>query len=170
MKGEKEQPDFIAEAFKMKIISAFPPANEQMIIHVLSLIYYRHERFISFRLCNNNPPGISILKINYITILAAPNRRYICKIYKWCFRQRSNSFFAFFLGIHLTNNFIICKTIARPVYETCVDIKIAITVENQLSSNTLKTCSLIRLKNSITKDTTRQKNRLKSQLRYLGIA
>ena len=30
-------------------------------------------------------------------------------------------------------------TIARPVYETCVDIKIAITVENQLSSNTLKT-------------------------------
>ena len=29
--------------------------------------------------------------------------------------------------------------------------------------------SLIRLKNSITKDTTRQKNRLKSQLRYLGI-
>ena len=36
MKGEKEQPDFIAEAFKMKIISAFPPANEQMIIHVLS--------------------------------------------------------------------------------------------------------------------------------------
>lgn len=29
-------------------------------------------------------------------------------------------------------------TIARPVYETCVDIKIAITVENQLSSNTLK--------------------------------
>jgi hypothetical protein len=82
MKGEKEQPDFIAEAFKMKIISAFPPANEQMIIHVLSLIYYRHERFISFRLCNNNPPSISILKINYITILAAPNRRYICKIYK----------------------------------------------------------------------------------------
>lgn len=80
MKGEKEQPDFIAEAFKMKIISAFPPANEQMIIHVLSLIYYRHERFISFRLCNNNPPGISILKINYITILAAPNKqKYICK-------------------------------------------------------------------------------------------
>ena len=75
MKGEKEQPDFIAEAFKMKIISAFPPANEQMIIHVLNLI-------ISFRLGNNNPPGISILKINYITILAAPNRRYICKIYK----------------------------------------------------------------------------------------
>ena len=107
MKGEKEQPDFIAEAFKMKIISAFPPANEQMIIHVLSLIYDWYERFISFRLCNNNPPGISILKINYITILAAPNRRYICKIYKWCFRQRSNSFFAFFLGIHLTNNFII---------------------------------------------------------------
>ena len=139
MKGEKEQPDFIAEAFKMKIISAFPPANEQMIIHVLSLIYDWYERFISFRLCNNNPPGISILKINYITFLAAPNRRYICKIYKWCFRQRSNSFFAFFLGIHLTNNFIICKTIARPVYETCVDIKIAITVENQLSSNTLKT-------------------------------
>lgn len=29
--------------------------------------------------------------------------------------------------------------------------------------------SLIRLKNSITKDTTRQKNRIKSQLRYLGI-
>jgi len=82
MKGEKEQPDFIAEPFKMKIISAFPPANEQMIIHVLSLIYDWYERFISFRLCNNNPPGISILKINYITILAAPNRRYICKIYK----------------------------------------------------------------------------------------
>ncbi|PQL45996.1 hypothetical protein C5Z04_21265 [Phocaeicola vulgatus] len=55
MKGEKEQPDFIAEAFKMKIISAFPPANEQMIIHVLSLIYDWYERFISFRLCNNNP-------------------------------------------------------------------------------------------------------------------
>lgn len=82
MKGEKEQPDFIAEAFKMKIISAFPPANEQMIIHVLNLIYDWYERFISFRLCNNNPLGISILKINYITILAAPNRRYICKIYK----------------------------------------------------------------------------------------
>ncbi len=49
----------------MKIISAFPPANEQITIHVLNLIYYRHERFISFRLCNNNPPGISILKINY---------------------------------------------------------------------------------------------------------
>ena len=80
MKGEKEQPDFIAEAFKMKIISAFPPANEQMIIHVLSLIYDWYERFISFRLCNNNPPGISILKINYITILAAPNKqKYICK-------------------------------------------------------------------------------------------
>lgn len=63
MKGEKEQPDFIAEAFKMKIISAFPPANEQMIIHVLNLIYDWYERFISFRLCNNNPPGISILKI-----------------------------------------------------------------------------------------------------------
>ena len=30
--------------------------------------------------------------------------------------------------------------------------------------------SLIRLKNSITKDMTRQKNRIKSQLRYLGIA
>ena len=29
--------------------------------------------------------------------------------------------------------------------------------------------SLIRLKNSITKDTTRQKNRIKSQLRCLGI-
>ena len=80
MKGEKEQPDFIAEAFKMKIISAFPPANEQMIIHVLSLIYDWYERFIFFRLCNNNPPGISILKINYITILAAPNKqKYICK-------------------------------------------------------------------------------------------
>ena len=80
MKGEKEQPDFIAEAFKMKIISAFPPANEQMIIHVLSLIYDWYERFISFRLCNNNPPCISILKINYITILAAPNKqKYICK-------------------------------------------------------------------------------------------
>ena len=64
MKGEKEQPDFIAEAFKMKIISAFPPANEQMIIHVLSLIYDWYERFISFRLCNNNPPSLSILRIH----------------------------------------------------------------------------------------------------------
>ena len=137
MKGRKKQPAFIAEPFKIKRISESRHANKQIIINVLSLIYDWYERFISFRLCNNNPPGISILKINYITILAAPNRRYICKIYKWCFRQRSNSFFAFFLGI--TNNFIICKTIARPVYETCVDIKIVITVENQLSSNTLKT-------------------------------
>ena len=79
MKGEKEQPDFIAEAFKMKIISAFPPANEQMIIHVLNLIYDWYERFISFRLCNNNPPGISILKINYITILAALNKGIFAK-------------------------------------------------------------------------------------------
>ena len=139
MKGRKKQPAFIAEPFNIKRISESRHANKQIIINVLSLIYDWYERFISFRLCNNNPPGISILKINYITILAAPNRRYICKIYKWCFRQRSNSFFAFFLGIHLTNNFIICKTIARPVYETCVDIKIVITVENQLSSNTLKT-------------------------------
>ena len=139
MKGRKKQLAFIAEPFKIKRISESRHANKQIIINVLSLIYDRYERFIFFRLCNNNPPGISILKINYITILAAPNRRYICKIYKWCFRQRSNSFFAFFLGIHLTNNFIICKTIARPVYETCVDIKIVITVENQLSSNTLKT-------------------------------
>ena len=36
-------------------------------------------------------------------------------------------------------------------------------------SETLEMRSLIRLKNSITKDTTRQKNRIKSQLRYLGI-
>ena len=36
-------------------------------------------------------------------------------------------------------------------------------------SVSLEMRSLIRLKNSITKDTTRQKNRLKSQLRYLGI-
>lgn len=36
-------------------------------------------------------------------------------------------------------------------------------------SETLEIRSLIRLKNSITKDTTRQKNRIKSQLRYLGI-
>ena len=36
-------------------------------------------------------------------------------------------------------------------------------------SVTLEIRSLIRLKNSITKDTTRQKNRIKSQLRYLGI-
>ncbi len=36
-------------------------------------------------------------------------------------------------------------------------------------SKTLEMRSLIRLKNSITKDTTRQKNRIKSQLRYLGI-
>ena len=36
-------------------------------------------------------------------------------------------------------------------------------------SISLVMCSLIRLKNSITKDTTRQKNRIKSQLRYLGI-
>lgn len=82
MKGEKEQPDFIAEAFKMKIISAFPPANEQMIIHVLNLIYDWYERFISFRLCNNNPPGISILKINYITILAALNKGIFAKYTK----------------------------------------------------------------------------------------
>jgi transposase len=36
-------------------------------------------------------------------------------------------------------------------------------------SVTLEIRSLIRLKNSITKDTTRQKNRIKSQLRYFGI-
>ena len=36
-------------------------------------------------------------------------------------------------------------------------------------SETLEIRSLIRLKNSITKDMTRQKNRIKSQLRYLGI-
>ena len=36
-------------------------------------------------------------------------------------------------------------------------------------SSSLEMRSLIRLKNSITKDTTRQKNRIKSQLRYLGI-
>ena len=36
-------------------------------------------------------------------------------------------------------------------------------------SISLVMCSLIRLKNSITKDTTRQKNRIKSQLRYLVI-
>ncbi len=36
-------------------------------------------------------------------------------------------------------------------------------------SASLEMRSLIRLKNSITKDTTRQKNRIKSQLRYLGI-
>lgn len=36
-------------------------------------------------------------------------------------------------------------------------------------SVSLEMRSLIRLKNSITKDTTRQKNRIKSQLRYLGI-
>ena len=36
-------------------------------------------------------------------------------------------------------------------------------------SISLEMRSLIRLKNSITKDTTRQKNRIKSQLRYLGI-
>lgn len=36
-------------------------------------------------------------------------------------------------------------------------------------SEALETRSLIRLKNSITKDMTRQKNRIKSQLRYLGI-
>lgn len=36
-------------------------------------------------------------------------------------------------------------------------------------SVSLEIRSLIRLKNSITKDTTRQKNRIKSQLRYLGI-
>ena len=36
-------------------------------------------------------------------------------------------------------------------------------------SISLVMCSLIRLKNSITKDTTRQKNRIKSQLRCLGI-
>lgn len=36
-------------------------------------------------------------------------------------------------------------TIARPVYETCVDIKIAITVENQLSSNTLTNATIIAL-------------------------
>ena len=79
MKGEKEQPDFIAEAFKMKIISAFPPANEQMIIHALCSLLGRHERFIFFRLGNNNPPGISILKINYITILAALNKGIFAK-------------------------------------------------------------------------------------------
>mgnify|MGYP000674159113 FL=1 len=79
MKGEKEQPDFIAEPFKMKIISAFPPANEQMIIHVLSLIYYRSRKIYIFRLGNNNPPGISILKINYITILAALNKGIFAK-------------------------------------------------------------------------------------------
>ena len=36
-------------------------------------------------------------------------------------------------------------------------------------SVSLEMRSLIRLKNSITKDTTRQKNRIKSQLRCLGI-
>lgn len=36
-------------------------------------------------------------------------------------------------------------------------------------SEALEIRSLIRLKNSITKDTARQKNRIKSQLRYLGI-
>jgi transposase len=36
-------------------------------------------------------------------------------------------------------------------------------------SETLEMRSLIRLKNSITKDMTRQKNRIKSQLRYFGI-
>lgn len=36
-------------------------------------------------------------------------------------------------------------------------------------SETLEIRSLIRLKNSITKDMTRQKNRIKSQLRYLGV-
>ena len=92
MKGEKEQPDFIAEAFKMKIISAFPPANEQMIIHVLSLIYDWYERFIFFRLCNNNPPGISILKINYITILAALNKGIFAKYTKMYLANLHTSF------------------------------------------------------------------------------
>ena len=80
MKGRKKQPAFIAEPFKIKRISESRHANKQIIINVLSLIYDRYERFIFFRLCNNNPPGISILKINYITILAAPNKqKYICK-------------------------------------------------------------------------------------------
>ena len=38
MKGEKEQPASIAEVFNRKTISAFLPANEQMIINVLNLI------------------------------------------------------------------------------------------------------------------------------------
>ena len=39
MKGENEQPDFIAEAFKMKKNTAITPAKEKIIIHVLSMIY-----------------------------------------------------------------------------------------------------------------------------------
>ena len=38
MTGEKEQPASIAEVFNRKTISAFLPANEQMIINVLNLI------------------------------------------------------------------------------------------------------------------------------------
>ena len=112
MKGRKKQPSFIAEPFKIKRISESRHANKQIIINVLSLIYDRHERFIFFSLCNNNPPSLSILRINccamqmeneipdsfflqfikfdysfqlffqinYITILAAPNKqKYICK-------------------------------------------------------------------------------------------
>lgn len=66
----------------MKIILVFLFVNEQMIIYVLSLIYDWYERFIFFRLCNNNFFGIFIFKINYIIIFVVLNRRYICKIYK----------------------------------------------------------------------------------------
>ena len=64
MKGRKKQPAFIAEPFKIKRISESRHANKQIIINVLSLIYDRYERFIFFRLCNNNPPSLSILRIH----------------------------------------------------------------------------------------------------------
>ncbi|WP_288149875.1 hypothetical protein [Phocaeicola sartorii] len=48
MKGEKEQPVFIAEAFKMKILPASLHVNEQIIIPGLEIM------------------GIGVMDINYL--------------------------------------------------------------------------------------------------------
>ena len=90
--GRKKQPAFIAEPFKIKRISESRHANKQIIINVLSLIYDRYERFIFFRLCNNNPPPFH----SQDTLLLHTDENEIPDSFFFQFIRSDNSFQFFF--------------------------------------------------------------------------